>query len=236
MRLGPERSCKGSVCDSTPCLSLTARAPGEEPRLTREEWTQLSRQVSAAWSGDPIDADQDALYFEVLKGLSQDQVANGILGLVRDGAAARPTAGELYQASAPVLPPSSGASPRGGRLVVDVSNTPMPSAPRPVAQAVMPKPASADPASSLMSGRGMSPQAAAGSAGNGNATTGMILGIVGLIFAITAPIAIVFSALGLRDANRRPGTPGKGQAIAGLVMGVLGTVLLVWLVIMYSGT
>lgn len=202
--------------------------------MTREEWTQLSRQVSAAWPGDPIDADQDALYFEVLKGLSQDQVADGILGLVRDGAATRPTAGELYRASAPALPPSAGASSRGGRLVVDVSNTPMPSAPRPVAPAAMPKPAGVASASSLMAGQGMSPQAAAGSAGNGHATTGMILGIVGLIFAITAPIAIIFSALGLRDANRRPGTPGRGQAIAGLVMGVLGTAWFVWLIILIA--
>ncbi len=202
--------------------------------MTHDEWTQLSRQISAAWPGEPIDADQDALYFEVLKGLSQDQVANGILGLVRDGAATRPTAGELYRASAPAAPPPSAAAPPAGRLVVDVSNTPMPTAPRAAAPAATPKPAAGDPAASLMSGRGISGYAPADSKGNGNATTGMVLGIVGLIFAITAPIAIIFSALGLRDANRRPGTPGKGQAIAGLVMGVLGTAWFVWLIIIIA--
>lgn len=209
--------------------------------MTREEWTQLSRQVSAAWPGDPIDADQDALYFEVLKGLTQDQVANGILGIVRDGAASRPTAGDLYRASAP--PSSSAATPlsRQSRLIVDVSNTPMPSAPRAASQAYPLKPVALDPAASLMSGRGAGGYTAAATGANGMATAGMILGIAviplillanltlvaGVLVWIASPLAIVFSSLGLRRANARAGTPGKGQAIAGLVLGILGAVLLI---------
>ena len=61
--------------------------------------------------------------------------------------------------------------------------------------------------------------------GSGFAIAGFVLSIVGLfIFAIIlSPLAIIFSALGLKSDK-------KGLAIAGLVIGILGLVL--WLILL----
>lgn len=63
--------------------------------------------------------------------------------------------------------------------------------------------------------------------GNGLAIAGMTLGIVSLptcwtgLLALTLIIlSIVFSSIGIRNANH--GAPLKGMAIAGLVCGIIG--------------
>jgi hypothetical protein len=60
---------------------------------------------------------------------------------------------------------------------------------------------------------------------NSMATFGLVLSCVALICCGgCAPIAllgIIFSAVGLTDANRHPAQPGKGMAIAGLVIGII---------------
>jgi hypothetical protein len=60
--------------------------------------------------------------------------------------------------------------------------------------------------------------------GSGFAITGFILSIVGLFILsiILSPLAIIFSALGLKSDK-------KGLAIAGLIIGIVGLVL--WLVL-----
>lgn len=67
---------------------------------------------------------------------------------------------------------------------------------------------------------------------NGQATAGMILGIVSLLintFLIVGLLAIVFSVLGLRNADRFQsvgyGPRGRGAAVTGLVCGIVGTVI-----------
>lgn len=194
--------------------------------MTRDEWTQLSRQISVAWPSRPLGPDEDKLFYEVLRGLPQNQVADGILKLVHDGVTVPPGPGELYRASTELAP---AAPPPTRRLVVDVSNTPPP---RP---AVAPAPMKSS-TSSLMSGQGnvaLPPVANTGAPST--ATTAMVLGIVSVFVGICAPIAIIFGAIGIRDSNRLPGQPGKGQAIAGLVLGIIITALWVWLIIVIAG-
>ncbi|WP_291377774.1 DUF4190 domain-containing protein [Demequina sp.] len=67
---------------------------------------------------------------------------------------------------------------------------------------------------------------------NGQATAGMILGLVSLLintFLIVGMLAIVFSFLGLRNADRFQsvgyGPRGRGAAVTGLVCGIVGTMI-----------
>jgi len=59
--------------------------------------------------------------------------------------------------------------------------------------------------------------------GNGMAAASLICGIVGLLLfgIILGPLAIIFGAIGLGNANKNPIGAGKGMAIAGLVLGVV---------------
>lgn len=207
--------------------------------MTRDEWTQLSRQVSVAWPDRPLGPAEDDLFYEVLRDLSQEQVANGILRLVHDGVTNPPGPGELYRVSQEVAgiasasaPAAQSASSSRPRLVVDVSHTPNPA---PAHQPTYPRVAPT-PTAALMSGRGEAAvlAAPAGTGAPGSTTAAMILGIVGLLVPICALIAIVFGAIGIRDANRLPGQPGKGQAIAGLVLGIVVTAIWVWLIIVIA--
>ncbi len=61
------------------------------------------------------------------------------------------------------------------------------------------------------------------------ATTALVLGIVGLFFAIVAPFAWKFGHDELKaiDEGRRP-PEGHGQASAGRILGIIGTVFLVF--------
>ena len=60
------------------------------------------------------------------------------------------------------------------------------------------------------------------------ATTALVLGIVGIFFTVVAPFAWKFGHDELRaiDEGRRP-PDGHGQATAGRVLGIIGTALLV---------
>ena len=76
------------------------------------------------------------------------------------------------------------------------------------------------------------PQASA-PPGNGLATAGMVLGIVGLVLTATvvlwfiglvlALLAVIFGAIGLRRANETGS--GRGQAVTALVLGIIALVL-----------
>lgn len=74
---------------------------------------------------------------------------------------------------------------------------------------------------------GRQPVAPRPPAGNGLAIAGMTLGIVslltwwtGLLALVLIVLSIVFSSVGIRNANL--GGPHKGMAIAGLVCGIAG--------------
>jgi hypothetical protein len=65
--------------------------------------------------------------------------------------------------------------------------------------------------------------------GNGKATAGLVLGILAIVlfwipFGDVAldVLAIVFGALGLREAKR--GAGGRGKALAGLICGIIGAI------------
>ncbi|MEU6810672.1 DUF4190 domain-containing protein [Streptomyces sp. NPDC046831] len=70
---------------------------------------------------------------------------------------------------------------------------------------------------------------------NGMGTTGLVLGIIGLVCSLTlflwifgvvlGILAIIFGAVGLGKANRGEAT-NKGAATGGLVCGILATVVL----------
>ena len=74
--------------------------------------------------------------------------------------------------------------------------------------------------------RGQEPKPRRNPDSNGMAIAGFVMGILGItILPIPmAPLALVFSAIGLRRANRE-GKDHRGLAIAGLVMGILGTII-----------
>lgn len=69
---------------------------------------------------------------------------------------------------------------------------------------------------------------------NGKATTGMVLGILSIIFfwltfldlGLVIP-AIVLGAIGMRDAKRYPQRGGHGKALAGVICGSIGAVLVI---------
>lgn len=195
--------------------------------MTPHEWSVLARQINVAWPSRPLVPDEENLYFDVLKGLSSDQVADGILRLVRDGSAERPTAGELYKASAPEGIRVGSAVSAPSRLVVDVSNTPMPAAAVRVPSTT-----------ALMSGRPASGPSASLSAPPGTpgiATASMVLGIVALIVPLCGVIALVLGGVALNKIKDIPGQPGRGQATAGLVLGIVFTALWVWAFVMIAG-
>jgi hypothetical protein len=71
--------------------------------------------------------------------------------------------------------------------------------------------------------------------GNGLAIAGFVLGVIsivtlGLFGAITGPLGLIFSILGLEKSNRQ-GRRHKGLAIAGIVMGGLTTLLWALLIV-----
>lgn len=76
-----------------------------------------------------------------------------------------------------------------------------------------------------------------------SAVTGFVLGLAGLFVCggLTAPIGIVFSALGLRDTGDMASPPksGRSLAIAGLVTSLIGLVpllvMVLWVVLMVVG-
>ncbi len=188
--------------------------------MTTAEWIVLSRQVAVAWPRQPLTDAEDRLYFDVVQGLTSDNVANGILRLVRDGAAGRPSPGDLYQASAPAVP---------SRLVVDVSRTPLPHRPLPVAQPIARSP------TVMMSGRitrGPGAALAAPPGTPGIATASLVLGIVAIVVPICGVVAVVLGGVALNQVQRMPGQPGRGQATAGLVLGIVFTAIWAWLFVM----
>lgn len=75
------------------------------------------------------------------------------------------------------------------------------------------------------------------------ATTAMVLGLVGLIGgltlclpALTAPFAWVFGRKALREIRASQGRlSGEGQAKAGMIMGIIGTVLMILAVLAIVG-
>lgn len=197
--------------------------------MTGGEWSVLVRQINVAWPRQPMVPDEEQLYFEVLRDLSSDQVADGILRLVRDDHPDRPTAGELYRAAAP--PPMNVGRPvqAPSRLIVDVSSTPMPAAPR----ATAPSPAA------LMSGAapmGPASTLAAPPGTPGIATASLVLGIVALLVPVCGVIALVLGGVALNKIKDIPGQPGRGQATAGLVLGIVFTAIWVWAFIVIAGS
>ncbi|MEV0980157.1 DUF4190 domain-containing protein [Streptomyces sp. NPDC049915] len=79
-----------------------------------------------------------------------------------------------------------------------------------------------------MSSYGSSPAASSGSRTNGLAIAGLVCGIVGVFFAgvILGPLAIVFGAVGLRQAPVK----GGGMAKAGVVLGIIDLIIFVVLI------
>lgn len=77
---------------------------------------------------------------------------------------------------------------------------------------------------------------------NGMGTTGLVLGIIGVVCSVTifmeilgmilGILAIIFGAIGRGKANRGEAT-NKGAATAGLVCGIIATVLLPLLVFVF---
>ncbi|MEU8031650.1 DUF4190 domain-containing protein [Streptomyces sp. NPDC049099] len=77
---------------------------------------------------------------------------------------------------------------------------------------------------------------------NGMGTTGLVLGIIGVVCSVTVfmeilgmilgILAIIFGAIGRGKANRGEAT-NKGAATAGLVCGIIATVLLPVLVFVF---
>lgn len=72
--------------------------------------------------------------------------------------------------------------------------------------------------------------------GNGLAIAGMVLAICAVVLAwlpvvnfVCWILGLIFSAVGLKNANR--GAPYRGMAIAGLVISLAGIVLIVILVV-----
>lgn len=67
---------------------------------------------------------------------------------------------------------------------------------------------------------------------NGKATAALVLGIVAIVLCwltfldlLFVILAIVFGALGRRQADRIPGRPGRNAATAGLVCGIVAAIL-----------
>ncbi|MEU3842523.1 DUF4190 domain-containing protein [Streptomyces sp. NPDC028635] len=80
-----------------------------------------------------------------------------------------------------------------------------------------------------MTSYGSSPAASSGSRTNGLAIAGLVCGILGVFFAsvILGPLAIVFGAVGLRQA---PAKGGGGMAKAGVVLGIIDLIIFVVLI------
>jgi hypothetical protein len=60
-------------------------------------------------------------------------------------------------------------------------------------------------------------------------------GYLGLFsfFMVTAPLAIIFGVLGLRDIKAHPEKRGVGRAITGIVLGSLCTLFYGWIYLLY---
>ncbi|MEU6487395.1 DUF4190 domain-containing protein [Streptomyces sp. NPDC046887] len=69
---------------------------------------------------------------------------------------------------------------------------------------------------------------------NGLAIAGLVCGIVGIFFAniILGPLAIIFGAVGLRQA--KAGKGGSGMAKASIVLGIIDVVLFIVLIAIAS--
>jgi hypothetical protein len=99
--------------------------------MTRDEWNKIAESINAAWPAGALTEAQSDGYFDALKDLPADRVADAVLNAVRSGATSVPPAQRL-RSPAP-LPPAAGISQSfskpTGRLVVDVpsqSTTPQP--------------------------------------------------------------------------------------------------------------
>ena len=196
--------------------------------MTGAEWAVLSHQIAVAWSGQPLTDAEDRLYFDVMRGLTSDDVANGILRMVRDGQASRPSAGDLYKASAPAS---------SGRLVVDISRTPMPQhvspVPLPMAPRLVSPPLALTPGQ-VSAGRGATLGVPPGAPGM--ATAALVLGIVALFVPLCGVIALVLGGVALNKIQSIPGQPGRAQATAGLVLGIVFTAVWAWALIMLASS
>jgi hypothetical protein len=69
------------------------------------------------------------------------------------------------------------------------------------------------------------------------ATTAMVLGIVGVaggmmcyLPILVSPVALIFGRKSLNAIKRQPHLGGRGEAMAGFVLGIIGTCLLVLMV------
>lgn len=182
--------------------------------ITREQWARIADQLATAWPGTRMGDEERALYFEVLKDLPRDSVADAVVSLIRDVRDEIPPPGVIY------------------RRATSVSEEPSPS-PDPVTSNAF----SGDALASMMAGRGageagsgmtIAASAPGASATNGAATAALVLGIVGFIVPIVCSIlAVVFGAIGMGAADKLPNRNGRGMALAGLVLGIVGAVL--WL-------
>lgn len=57
-------------------------------------------------------------------------------------------------------------------------------------------------------------------------------GLIGVLFALTAPLGVIFGILALRDLKQHPEKRGRGRAWTGIIAG--GLVTLFWLVIIVA--
>lgn len=76
--------------------------------------------------------------------------------------------------------------------------------------------------------------------GNGKAIAAMVLGIGSIVFcwlsifdAVLIVPAVIFGAIALSDANRRPAKEGKNLAVAGICCALVGAVLATLLTVVY---
>ena len=90
--------------------------------MTRDEWGKIADSINAAWPAGALTPAQADAYFDALKDLRANQVADAVLDAVRSGATSVPPAQRLRTPAAlpPAMNVSHGASKPTGRLVVDV--------------------------------------------------------------------------------------------------------------------
>ncbi|MEV5614031.1 DUF4190 domain-containing protein [Streptomyces sp. NPDC052225] len=76
---------------------------------------------------------------------------------------------------------------------------------------------------------GTSPAASSRSGSNGLAIAGMACGIIGLLFLpiVLGPLAIIFGAVGMRQAGAKG---GGGMAKAGVILGVIDVIIFIVLI------
>lgn len=65
-----------------------------------------------------------------------------------------------------------------------------------------------------------------------NATSSIVLGVIGFFVPFLSPVALALAARGRKDVREHPGVyAGEGNLTAGYVIGIIGTVLLAFYVL-----